>query len=300
MFIALTNLLHSSIRSYSASSSPYPLCLSLLIYFLHSSIKMSQQVVTNGPVADGQPDPKHRMQFNIIWPKTDTIKRIDFKQLFKDYPSAGHLQIEQEKSFLARDAKAAAAVRPVLVDWRIRNGVNYLCRIVNQESGNCWAFASTACLESMIRIEHGYWAKRSEGDLRDGSSIGWVIDDDLPNSAQYNSEGGTYAWELDWSLKNGIADYSCVPWVRDSKDWRPTRDRSGRITRFPAWQDLPLDDQKDWLNTTGPIVAHIVGHDDWGYGKPGTDVFHVPKNAPPANWGHVVLVVGYDDNRQCW
>lgn len=128
--------------------------------------------------------PKNSLLYDILWPRADLLKRIDFKLLFKDYPSAGPIQIEREKSFLAREAKA---VRPAVVDWRNRNGVNYLCSIVNQESGNCWAFASTACLESMVRIEHGYWAKRSEGDLRDGSSIGWVIDDDLPNSAQYNS-----------------------------------------------------------------------------------------------------------------
>ena len=55
------------------------------------------------------------------------------------------------------------------VDWRGRWGGTWLATIQDQGGcDNCWAFASAALVESMVRIEHGAWSKRSEGDIRDG------------------------------------------------------------------------------------------------------------------------------------
>lgn len=50
--------------------------------------------------------------------------------------------------------------------------------------GSCWAFSVTALIESMIRIQHGVWSKRSEADVFEASSAtcttgwypGWALE----------------------------------------------------------------------------------------------------------------------------
>jgi C1A family cysteine protease len=55
------------------------------------------------------------------------------------------------------------------VDWRDRYGANWITSVRDQQSSeNCWAFASTALYEAMVRIEHCLWNRRSEGDLVHG------------------------------------------------------------------------------------------------------------------------------------
>lgn len=60
-----------------------------------------------------------------------------------------------------------------LVDWRARNGGNFISGIRNQGGcGACVSFACCALVESMSRIEHGVWEDLSEADSHFCSSHG--------------------------------------------------------------------------------------------------------------------------------
>ncbi len=68
------------------------------------------------------------------------------------------------------------------LDWRSRSGDRWLTTIQDQNPcNNRWAVAATALVETMVRIERGVWAKRSAGDMRDGSDgptgENWVVRD---------------------------------------------------------------------------------------------------------------------------
>ena len=65
------------------------------------------------------------------------------------------------------------------VDWRDRWGWPWITTVQDQDGcESCWAFAATALVESMTRIEHAVWSKRSEGDVHHGmgakcAEYGW-------------------------------------------------------------------------------------------------------------------------------
>lgn len=180
----------------------------------------------------------------------------------------------------------APAPAPKSVDWRVRWGGNWLCTIQNQAScENCWAFATVALIETMVRIEHNIWSKRSEGDLRNG----W---------GRKCANGAVVTDALDWAKNNGVADSDCFAWSVADTAYTPTSDRSGRSTRQLDWQHVgSTSDQKTWLDQVGPLVACFDCFDDFfAYGS---GVYRKTANANSVG-GHCILIVGYDDGQGAW
>ena len=202
---------------------------------------------------------------------------------------------------LRRDQVRSGQLRASVVDWRTRWGGHWLATVQDQNPcNNCWAFAVTALVETMVRIEHGVWSKRSEGDLRDswGGPVGenWVVRDGPKATPCAHGAGVTGA--LDWVVGFGIADPGCYPWFAGDHAYTPTADRNGRTVRISGYQTLDVDDAKTWIDTTGPVVASLdVYSDFFGYGGPMPYV-----KSPTATLAglHDVLVVGYDDGQQAW
>ena len=57
----------------------------------------------------------------------------------------------------------AAGVHPAALDWRNRFGGNWITTVRDQNPCNaCWAFAGTALVESMLKIEHERTAPSSK------------------------------------------------------------------------------------------------------------------------------------------
>jgi len=183
----------------------------------------------------------------------------------------------------------AGGGHPTAVDWRNRFGRNWITTIRDQNPCEaCWAFAGTALVEAMLKIEHSYWARLSEGDLHDGLGARCADQGNLGNVSTFLSS-------------HGLADPGCWPWHTDDAPYAPTTDRSGRTVRMPAVTWLgDVNQQKDWLDSTGPLATFFeVWHDFDGYTR--GYVYH--RSTDPANYdrgGHLMLVVGYDDNQHAW
>jgi hypothetical protein len=187
------------------------------------------------------------------------------------------------------------------VEWRGRFGGQWLATIQNQNPcNNCWAFAAAAMVETMVRIEHHVWSKRSEGDLRDG-----FMGSLNPPAADPCDHGAGVQDALAWisGIGQGIADPDCYPWYDANHSYQPTWDRLGRTVRIPEITALnSIDDQKTWIDAVGPICAPVDVYQT--FGSLGTGVW-MPTSLDvdvPNQWpkGHVVLIVGYDDANQCW
>ncbi|KAI9845535.1 MAG: hypothetical protein M1838_001703 [Thelocarpon superellum] len=231
-------------------------------------------------------------------PLATTIQPFDFTPvLTNDVGPAELVTLKQGlfKNLTSLAVRALPVLTPILpiflgevVDWRTRYGGSWLATIQNQDPcGNCWAFAATALGETMIRIEHGLWSKRSEADLRDS----WGLD--CAHGANVNDA-------INWVINHGgLSDLDCVPWHYDDDNYYPCPDRSGRAGRFPEATQLgPITDQKNWLATVGPITASFSVYNDF-YGWTGPDPY---KYDGVSNYsgGHVVLLVGYNDIEQAW
>jgi hypothetical protein len=187
------------------------------------------------------------------------------------------------------------------VDWRDRWGGRWLATVQNQNPcQSCWAFGTTALVETMVRIEHGVWAKRSEGDVRDGWGGRLGEDWRTRDNTAPCQHGAGFDGALNWIVANGIADPDCFPWSSMDVDYTPTADRPGRTVRVGEYKWIgDVAEQKQWLDAVGPLVAGFDAYDDFqGYGGGGT----VYRKAPGATLqgGHTILVVGFDDDLQCW
>jgi len=120
------------------------------------------------------------------------------------------------------------------VDWRNRFGRNWITSVRDQDgTENCWAFASTALYEAMVRIEHLLWTRRSEGDMVHGvGKQSW----DMGNIGECTIFVERY----------GLADPDCFPFGvpaalytareggsnLEATPLSPTPDRAGRTVRI--------------------------------------------------------------------
>ncbi|KAL2130283.1 hypothetical protein VTI74DRAFT_6677 [Chaetomium olivicolor] len=201
-------------------------------------------------------------------------------------------------------SKATAASSPqATVDWRNRSGLNYITTPQDQGVCNsCWAFAVTALIESMVRIEHGVWSKRSEADVHDG--VGAACES-VGNAEE------TLAWVAgmgaDWvndtaKPPRGLADWACDPYEATAHAYETCKDRRGRATFIPFYQALgTVENQKRWLDEYGPLVVTFILYSDFGGWKPAEDGSVYKWDGVSASTGnHLALVVGYDDEKQAW
>jgi len=200
-------------------------------------------------------------------------------------------------------AKAATDDVPTLVDWRNRNGMNYIT--TPQDQGicqACWAFAVTALVESMIRIEHGHWSKRSEADVHDAVGAACESVGNAEDTLAFFAGVGSAYPNLTVAAPPGVADWACEPYRPTPHGYAPCADRSGRATYIPLYQALgTVEDQKRWIAEYGPIIATFQLYSDFQSWKVGNDtpVYKV-NNGASTSENHIALVVGYDDDKGAW
>ena len=193
-----------------------------------------------------------------------------------------------------------------VVDWRDRFGAHWVTS-VRQQGGapNCWAFAMTGLYESMVRIEHSVWCRRSEGDLgRATGKQSWDFGN--PGEASIAAE------------RFGVADPDCMPWseaavlytakphgaAMTDMPLSPTPDRAGRTVRIEAGAHTVIDVgpamtylKKLWLNLVGPMAFMCTLPGDFT-GAPPSGIY---SRATSADGGvHAMLIVGFDDLKRCW
>jgi hypothetical protein len=185
-------------------------------------------------------------------------------------------------------------VTPPFVDWRSRWGQRWLTRIKDQQGcADCYIFGGVGVVEAMVRIEHGLWSLRSEGDVGDSIS--------LYSGAKGKGTGGSPEHVLEWIVRNGVADPGCWPSLNTTQVGAPSPDRPGRTVKLDGFEVLSGHAaMKTWIATNGPLAAcftcypefHTACTHDKVY------VYSNPKKLPGD--GHCVIVVGYDDAKQAW
>lgn len=161
----------------------------------------------------------------------------------------------------------------------------------------------TALYEAMVRIEHGVWCSRSEGDL--GRATGkqpW----DLGNLGEAAIAAERF----------GIADPDCMAWSESAVLYTakphgsamsaiplsPTPDRAGRTMRIGGARHASIgpgnvSDKRDWLELHGPMAFMCRLPADFG-AAPAIGVYSRATTMDDGD--HAMLVVGFDDNQSCW
>jgi len=180
---------------------------------------------------------------------------------------------------------------PSSFDWRNYNGGNFVTPVRNQgHCGSCWAFATTAALESKALITFNWPGNKlnlSEQILLSCSGagdcqVGGYIDDasDFLRDTGINLET-CYGYKA----TDGNCGSACATW----------QSRPYRINGWSwvAYGSAPTQTAlKNAIYTNGPVVVSLNVYTDFYFYHSG--VYHCSWGAYEG--GHAVLVVGWDDS----
>jgi C1A family cysteine protease len=200
--------------------------------------------------------------------------------------------LEAEQSQLLEtptDSEIASA--PAGFDWRNYNGGNYVTPIRNQSNcGSCWAFATTAALESNVLIVEnspGVNFDASEQVLVSCSKAGTCSGGSIGNASTYIQNGGLPLESCFlYTATNNSCGNACSTWDIDTY-------------KIVGWywvttSSPTVDTIKNALVTYGPLVTTMqVYADFFSYGS-GVYSYAIGT----FQGAHAILIVGYDDAGQ--
>lgn len=242
----------------------------------------------------------------IPWPEpvpASSIGPLDWSSIQPPIYSSTSSAGTGNSNLYSLKATAADSSPPAAVDWRNRSGLNYITSPQDQGACNaCWAFAAAALIESMVRIEHGVWSKRSEADVHDGVGAACESVGNAEDTLAWVAGQGPDFVNDTTKAPPGIADWPCDPYEATLHGYEHCEDRSGRTTHIPFYQSLGIiEDQKRWLDQYGPLIATFILYADFGSWKPEVEGSVYKWDGVSETTGnHLALVVGYDDDRQAW
>ena len=171
-------------------------------------------------------------------------------------------------------------------DWRNFNGINYVTGVRNQGNcGSCWAFATTAALESNLIISSGANTDLSEQILVSCGNAGSCSGGYPTTASSFIRDTGLAAESYyPYTTTNGNCAYALAGW----------QNATSRIT---SWHYVgnttspTLDQIKSELVTYGPLVTTFDVYSDFYYYGGGV----YQQTSGTYQGGHAVLIVGYDD-----
>lgn len=185
-----------------------------------------------------------------------------------------------------------------VVDWRNRNGKNYVSPVPEKGQGGCGscvAFAVTALVESMALIEKGILLDLSESDLAFCGS--------------HASDCG--AWGQGGALEDlksrGVVTDNKFPYqdaFPNDNIWtsppscRVIGNHNNYSVKITAYENIfNINDRKSYLSNVGPLVAGISVYDDFNV-YPGQ--IYSPAITAQKRGGHCILIIGYSDTEKYW
>jgi C1A family cysteine protease len=178
---------------------------------------------------------------------------------------------------------------PATFDWRDFNGKNYVTGVRSQGNcGSCWAFATTAALESNVMIYTGVNANLAEQILISCGNAGGC-DGGYPTTASSFIRDTGLAAEsyYAYTATNGACANATAGW-------------QNAASRIFSWHYVgnttnpTLEQIKNELVTYGPLVTTMDVYSDFYYYNGGV----YQHTSGTYQGGHAILIVGYDDDGQ--
>lgn len=202
----------------------------------------------------------------------------------------GHLKPQTTVSIPATSSEGSVAALPGTLDWRTMNGQNFVTSVKDQGGcGSCWAFATTAALESYILVKDSLPAvddNRAEEILVSCSGAG-------------SCNGGYIGSASEFIRGTGLPPELFMPYTATSTDNTCSRAVSGwqdNTYRIGTWSyvttsSVSISAIKNAL-VSGPLVTTFDVYNDFFSYTGGIYEYATGSLAG----GHAVLLVGYTDD----
>jgi C1A family cysteine protease len=194
----------------------------------------------------------------------------------------------------SRTSSPITGTLPASLDWRNYSGYDYVTPVRNQGScGSCWAFATTAALESNDLIVNGIGAL----DLSEQVMVSCGRDGRLDAGS---CNGGYIDRASDYIRDTGLPPESYYPYTATNGSCSSAETGWQNATsRISSWQWVTttspaVDAIKNALNTYGPLVTTMDVYSDFFYYSGGIYQY----TSGSYQGGHAILIVGYDDTGQ--
>ena len=199
--------------------------------------------------------------------------------------------VKVPKSQLLTASPPTGATLPVILDYRSYNGMNDVTPVKNQGScGDCWAFATTAALESQVLMKTSISTNEAEQLLVSCSGAG-------------NCSGGYIDKASSFIESTGLPPETCFPYTGTNS--------ACSAASCPNWQsDTYKITGWQWVTTTSPTVAAIKNallaygplvttmnvYADFFYYTSG--VYSYTSGAYEG--GHAIEIIGWNDDDQAF
>jgi len=180
---------------------------------------------------------------------------------------------------------------PTSFSWKNIDGIDYTTPIKNQAPApTCEAYGLCASLETLMQYQ-----------------MQELYNPDLSETHLYFYAGGTYEQgyvnlmdAADYLVINGTPDEGCYPDPHRAFDY-PFESLSGWENRTIkieewGWVEKEVETINNALIEYGPLIICMSIYEDFYKYKEGVYRHKWGKRVG----GHVVTIVGYDDNEQCW
>lgn len=180
---------------------------------------------------------------------------------------------------------------PATLDWRNVAGFTYVSPVKNQGScGSCWAFATTAALESQVMIATaGTQVDLSEQALVSCSGTGSCSGGSSASASTFLRDVGIPLEScFAYTATNNSCSNACMNWQENTfkiNGWH----RASPTT-------LTVEDLKKALYGYGPVVVTMYVYNDFYSYRSG--VYSYTSGSYVG--AHAVLAVGYDDAKQAF
>lgn len=186
-------------------------------------------------------------------------------------------------------SSSLTATAPATFDWRNYNGYNYVTPVRDQGNcGSCWAFATTAALESNDLIVNGIGALNlSEQILLSCSGAGSCSGGYIDLASNFMRDTGLPSESyFPYMAANGQCSTAATGWQF-----------AASVILSWHWVTITsptVDAIKNDLNSYGPLVTTMDVYTDFYYYSGGVYQY----TSGSYQGGHAILIVGYDDTGQ--
>ena len=180
---------------------------------------------------------------------------------------------------------------PEYFSWTNINGIDYTTDIKNQAPApTCEAYALCASIETLMQYQ-----------------IGELYDPDLSETHLYFYAGGTYEAgyvnlvdAANYLIEFGVPDEGCYPDPHRPFDYpfesvHGWENRTINIQEW-GWVDRDIESIKNALIEYGPLIICMYFWNNFFYYNGGV----YTRGFGQIAGGHVMTIVGYDDDEQCW